>query len=115
MVRTSNNAGRRRSRPRARAATGAHPLPLQQTNQLSPADCAAIRRLAEDVPACGMRTAPRLERKEIVRLLLERVEISVQGTSENAEVTCVWSGDGARAMLWFAQSGAPTNCRAMAN
>ena len=61
--------------------------------RLSPADCAAIRRLAEDLPPVWHAdSTTAAERKEIVRLLLERVEVSVQGTSENAEVTCVWSG-----------------------
>ncbi|HEX2940434.1 MAG TPA: recombinase family protein [Rhodopila sp.] len=64
--------------------------------KLSPVDCAAIRRLSEDLPPVWHAdSTTAVERKEIVRLLLERVEVSVQGTSEHAEVICVWS-DGRR-------------------
>lgn len=61
--------------------------------KLSSADSEAIRQLSEDLPAVwhAASTTP-AERKEIVRLLLERVEVSVQGTSEHAEVICIWSG-----------------------
>jgi hypothetical protein len=37
-------------------------------------------------------TTTGLERKEIARLLLERVEITLQGDTEKADVTCVWAG-----------------------
>jgi DNA invertase Pin-like site-specific DNA recombinase len=61
--------------------------------RLSAADCAAIRRLSEDLPPVWRAASTTaVERKEIVRLLLERVEVSVQGTSEQAEVVCVWAG-----------------------
>jgi DNA invertase Pin-like site-specific DNA recombinase len=53
----------------------------------------AIRRLAEDVPALwhAPTTTP-AERKEIVRLLLERVVVTVEGSSENIIVECRWAG-----------------------
>ncbi len=60
---------------------------------LTAADRDAIRGLAEDVPALWRATTTTAaERKEIVRLLLERVEVTVAGTSENAEVMCCWAG-----------------------
>jgi excisionase family DNA binding protein len=60
---------------------------------LTVADREAIRGLAEDIPALWRATTTTAaERKEIVRLLLERVEIAVAGASENAEVACRWAG-----------------------
>lgn len=61
--------------------------------RLSPADREAIRRLSEDVPALWRaETTTCAERKEIARLLLERVEVTLQGESEKGDVTCVWVG-----------------------
>lgn len=61
--------------------------------QLTVADHEAIRGLAEDIPTLWRATTTTAaERKEVVRLLLERVEIVVAGTSENAEVVCCWAG-----------------------
>jgi excisionase family DNA binding protein len=61
--------------------------------RLTAADREAVRRLAEDVPALWRApTTTAAERKEIVRLLLERVEVTVAGTSENAGVVCCWAG-----------------------
>jgi DNA invertase Pin-like site-specific DNA recombinase len=63
--------------------------------RLSAADREAIRRLSEDVPALWhAETTTGVERKEIARLLLERVEVVLQGDTERAEVTCVWVGGG---------------------
>lgn len=61
--------------------------------RLTAADREAIRQLAEDLPALWQaESTTAIERKEIVRLLLERVEVTVAGTSENAEVMCQWAG-----------------------
>jgi len=61
--------------------------------QLSPGDRDAIRQLSEDVPALWRAdTTTGIARKEIARLLLERVEITLQGNTEKADVTCVWAG-----------------------
>ena len=57
--------------------------------QLTPADREAIRALAEDIPGLWRAAA---ERKQIARLLLERIEVTVAGVSENAEVVCHWAG-----------------------
>jgi excisionase family DNA binding protein len=49
--------------------------------------------LAEDIPGLWRAaTTTAAERKQIARLLLERVEVTVAGVSENAEVVCHWAG-----------------------
>ena len=53
----------------------------------------AIRRLAEDIPALWHApTTTTVERKEIVRQVVERVVVTVEGTSERVHVTIVWAG-----------------------
>ena len=61
--------------------------PAPAPPQLTPADREAIRALAEDIPGLWWAaTTTAAERKQIARLLLERVEVTVAGVSENAEV-----------------------------
>jgi AcrR family transcriptional regulator len=65
----------------------------REPSRLTVDDREAIRRLAEDIPALWRaETTSAAERKEIVRLLLERIEVTVDGVSENAGVVCVWAG-----------------------
>jgi DNA invertase Pin-like site-specific DNA recombinase len=64
-----------------------------QPRPLPPDEQAAIRRLAEDIPA--LWTAPATtaaDRQAIARLMLERVVITVAGTSEKVAVVCHWAG-----------------------
>ena len=65
----------------------------RQPARLSAADRAAIERLAADVPAiwAASSTTP-AERKEIVRLMLDRVVATVEGETENMAVECHWAG-----------------------
>lgn len=59
----------------------------------SPAELAAIRSLAHDLPALWQaETTTQKERQEIVRLLLERVIIKVIDDTEQVEVECHWHG-----------------------
>jgi DNA invertase Pin-like site-specific DNA recombinase len=61
--------------------------------ELTPRQRDAIRRLSHDVP--GLWHAPPTtakDRQEIVRLLLERVTVDVQGESEQVAVTLQWTG-----------------------
>jgi DNA invertase Pin-like site-specific DNA recombinase len=63
------------------------PLPL------TAAELAAIRRLTEDIPALWRApTTTARDRQAIARLLLERVEVTVEGASERVAVTCHWAG-----------------------
>ena len=61
--------------------------------RLSPADRATIRSLAADLPAVwhAATTTP-ADRQRIVRLLLERVDVTVDKTSERIDVLATWVG-----------------------
>lgn len=65
----------------------------RQPRLLSEAERAAIRRLAADIPALwhapGTTAA---ERKEIIRQVVERVEVTVIGESEQVRVVVAWAG-----------------------
>ncbi|MCM8738665.1 hypothetical protein M5E06_31650 [Azospirillum sp. A1-3] len=64
-----------------------------QPTRLTAADRAAIERLAADVPAIWQAASTTAaERKEIVRLMLDRVVATVEGETENMEVECHWAG-----------------------
>jgi excisionase family DNA binding protein len=57
------------------------------------AELAAIRQLAEDVPALWHApTTTQKDRQAIARLVLERVIVRVEGASEHLEVACEWAG-----------------------
>jgi DNA invertase Pin-like site-specific DNA recombinase len=59
----------------------------------SPAELAAIRQLTNDLPALWQApTTTSEERQTIVRLLLERVLITVVGGSEQVRLECHWHG-----------------------
>jgi len=65
----------------------AQPLPL------TPAECARIRRLADEIPALWRApTTTPADRQAIARLLLDRVVVTVEGDSERVSVTCHWAG-----------------------
>ncbi len=60
---------------------------------LTAAERAAIGRLASDIPALWKaETTSQQERQAIVRLMLERIEVTVEGESEKVAVTCHWAG-----------------------
>jgi DNA invertase Pin-like site-specific DNA recombinase len=61
--------------------------------QLSAADRAAIGALAADLPTVWQAaTTTPADRQRIIRLLLERVELTVDKTSERIAVTVTWVG-----------------------
>lgn len=52
-----------------------------------------IRHLAQDIPAlwAAPTTTPQ-DRQQIVRMLIERIELNIEGDSERTEVTITWAG-----------------------
>ncbi|KOX59593.1 hypothetical protein ADL19_05040 [Streptomyces purpurogeneiscleroticus] len=60
---------------------------------LTVAEREAIRQLAEDIPALWRSpSTTSAERKEIARLMLERVVLSIEGGSEQTTLVCTWAG-----------------------
>lgn len=65
----------------------------QQPQALTAAEQAAIRRLAEDIPALwSAPTTTMADRKAILRQLLDRVTVDAIGTTEQVRVALVWVG-----------------------
>ncbi|HME26360.1 MAG TPA: recombinase family protein [Acetobacteraceae bacterium] len=65
----------------------------QRPQSPNPAELAAIRQLASDLPALWQaQTTTSAERQSIVRLLLERVLVSVVDGSEQVRLECHWHG-----------------------
>jgi len=65
----------------------------QQPRLLSAAEQAAIRRLAQDIPALwAAETTAVAERKEIIRQVVERVVVDAAGASERVQVRVTWVG-----------------------
>jgi DNA invertase Pin-like site-specific DNA recombinase len=72
-----------------------HRVLQQQPRGLSDAERAAIRRLAADIPALWQAsTTTAADRKELVRQIVERVVVAVQGTSEQVQVRIHWVDGG---------------------
>ncbi|WP_046867885.1 recombinase family protein [Microvirga massiliensis] len=61
--------------------------------RLTDAEKAAVRQLAEDIPALwNAASTTARDRQTIARTMLERVVILVHGASERAELACYWAG-----------------------
>src|SRR5579871_2113498 len=72
-----------------------HRFLQQQPRLLSEAERAAIRRLATDIPALlAAPTTTAGDRKELIRQVVERVVVDVQGRSEQVQVRIEWVGGG---------------------
>jgi DNA invertase Pin-like site-specific DNA recombinase len=64
-----------------------------QPTELTAGDCDMIRSLASDINALwGAATTTASDRRVVVRHLIERVEVAVQGETERADVLVRWSG-----------------------
>ena len=65
----------------------------QQSEELTMAQREAVVRLSKDVPRIwhADTTTPQ-DRQEVLRLLLDRVVVNVEGQSEHVEVTLHWAG-----------------------
>jgi hypothetical protein len=67
----------------------------QKPRLLSEAEREAIRRLAIDIPALwAAPSTTDADRKEIIRQIVERVIVDVQGSSERVKVRIEWIGGG---------------------
>jgi DNA invertase Pin-like site-specific DNA recombinase len=70
-----------------------HRFAREQPRLLSPAEQATIRRLSADIPALwDAPTTTDADRKAIIRQIVERVTVAVQGESERVQVTITWAG-----------------------
>jgi DNA invertase Pin-like site-specific DNA recombinase len=67
----------------------------EQPRVLTADERAAIRRLAADIPALWhASTTTQADRKEVVRLLVDRVVVDAVGASERVRVAVEWAGGG---------------------
>ena len=65
----------------------------QQPRQLSAAERTAIEQLAYDIPRLwDASTTTQAQRKEIIRQVIHRIVVQVQGRSEKVKVTIEWTG-----------------------
>jgi DNA invertase Pin-like site-specific DNA recombinase len=65
----------------------------QRPAKLAAAQRAQIRRLAQDIPQLwSAATTTPADRQRLVRLLIERIEVTVQGQSERVQLAITWSG-----------------------
>ena len=72
-----------------------HRFLQQQPRVLTAEEREAIRQLAADIPALwSALTTTDADRKEIIRQVVEQVEVEVQGTSEQVQVRITWAGGG---------------------
>lgn len=72
-----------------------HRFVREQARVLTEPEREAIRQLAADIPALwAAPTTTAADRKEIVRQVVERVDVDVQGTSEQVRVRITWAGGG---------------------
>ena len=64
-----------------------------QPKQLSPDEKQAIRKLAEDLPALWhAETTTQTQRKEIIRQVIQKITVDVEGESEQVQVITEWVG-----------------------
>ena len=65
----------------------------QQPLILDEAQRALIRQLADDIPALWVSpTTTAQDRQQIVRMLVEHIELHIEGDSEQTEITITWAG-----------------------
>jgi len=72
-----------------------HRFLQQQPRLLTAQEREAIRQLAANIPALwSAPTTTDADRKEIIRQVVERVDVEAQGTSEQVRVRITWAGGG---------------------
>jgi DNA invertase Pin-like site-specific DNA recombinase len=66
---------------------------LERPRRLSAAELAAIRALADDIPALwSAPTTTAADRKKLVRAVVERVQVTAEGAGENVHAVVTWAG-----------------------
>jgi DNA invertase Pin-like site-specific DNA recombinase len=66
---------------------------VQRPARLSAAQRAQVRQLAQDIPQLwSASTTTAVDRQRLVRQLIERIEVEVQGNSERVKLAITWSG-----------------------
>ena len=79
----------------------------QRPARLSPAELAAIRALAGDIPALwAAPTTTVADRKRLLRAVIESVHVTADGATERVQVTVTWAG-GQQAHAGLAPPGGP--------
>lgn len=64
-----------------------------QPAQLTAAQREEIRRLAQDIPALwAAASTTAADRQRLIRLLIEQIEVTVQGQSEQVQLAITWAG-----------------------
>ena len=82
-----------------------HRFVREQPRVLTEPEREAIRQLAADIPALwAAPTTTPADRKEIVRQVVERVEVDAQGKSEQVRVRIIWVGGGQTEGSWCGPS-----------
>jgi Recombinase zinc beta ribbon domain len=65
----------------------------QRPVRLSPAELAAIRALAQDIPALwGAPTTTVADRKRLLRAVIESVQVTAEGATERVHAVVTWAG-----------------------
>jgi len=65
----------------------------QRPAKLSAAEREQIRQLAQDIPQLWQEASTTMvDRQRVVRLLIERIVVTVQGNSEQVQLAITWSG-----------------------
>jgi DNA invertase Pin-like site-specific DNA recombinase len=65
----------------------------QRPVRLSPAELAAIRALADDIPALwAAPTTTVADRKRLLRAVIESVQVTAEGATERVHATVTWAG-----------------------
>jgi DNA invertase Pin-like site-specific DNA recombinase len=93
VVRSLERAWEEKLAARQQLEEAYHRFSTTQPRLLAEAERAAIRALAADIPALWQApSVTAADRKEIIRQVVQRVEVAVQGNSEQVHVHITWVG-----------------------
>ena len=95
VARTLERAWEEKLQAQQRLEEEYHRLLQQQPRVLTAEEREAMRQLAADIPALwNAATTTNTDRKEIIRQVVERVEVEAQGKTEQVHVRITWAGGG---------------------